>query len=445
MLLHPSQRILVHLDMNSFFASVEQQANPRFRDRPLGVCAYLHEQGCVIAASREAKRFGMKVGMRVSEAREQIPHAVFVQNDPPKYRSVISQVFALLHELTDTVEYYSIDEAFLDLTGWCRDYAEAAFLMRRIQERITSEVGDWLTCSVGIAPTRLLAKLGSDLRKPNGLTILTPEILEARAERMPMQAICGVGPRLDRRFKRHGIRSIAGLLTASPEHLLRFFGKQGFLLWSELHGYEGMGVGQGSGEAPRSIGHSFCVPERVNREGLVVPTLLRLLERAVRRMRTLRLAAHTLVVTVGVAGSEEHRYGWGVWNRTITSEVFHFPEPIQDSFTFAEAALELLGAQWNGSISVSFLAVTLIELSPWSTQARLDDLDRSWKEKSDQRIFLSQAMDKIRDRYGLEAVQFGSMVALRGNEAPDRIGFRKTDGVDVQASAAADVFQYESI
>ncbi len=431
MLLHPSTRILVHLDMNSFFASVEQQAKPELRGRPLGVCAYLHEQGCIIAASREAKRFGMRVGMRVSEAREVVPHAAFVQNDPPKYRSVISRVFAILHEFTDTVEYYSIDEAFLDLTGWCRDYAEAAFMMRRIQERITSEVGDWLTCSIGIAPTRLLAKLGSDLRKPNGLTLLTPELLQQRANTLSLQSLCGVGPRLDRRFKRYGIRTVADLLATSPERLLRTFGRTGFFLWSELQGYEGMGTHANAEALPKSIGHSFCVPERVNRAGLVVPTLLRLLERAVRRMRTLRLSAGALVLTVGVAGNEEHRYGWGTWYRHVTSQLFHFPESAQDSFTCAEAALQLLEKEWNGSTSVSFLAVTLIKLSPWSTQGRLDGLNQSWRKQNDQRLGVAQAMDRIRDRYGLEAVQFGSIVGLRGNEAPDRIGFRKIEGIEV--------------
>lgn len=442
MFLRHSTRLFVHLDMNSFFASVEQQANPRLRGRPLGVCAYLHEQGCVIAASREAKRYGMKVGMRVSEARKIVPHAVFVQNDPPKYRSVISQVFAILHELTNKVEYYSIDEAFLDLTGWYRDYAEIAFVMSRVQERITREVGDWLTCSVGIAPTRLLAKLGSDLRKPNGLTILTPEELEKRAQNMPLQTLCGVGPRLDRRFKRQGVRTVAGLLAMSPEHLLRSFGKTGFFLWSELRGYEGMGVNTQTEVLPRSIGHSFCVPNQVNRAGLVVPTLLRLLERSVRRLRGFRLAAHAVVVTVGIPGEEEHRYGWGTWRRSIRSELFRFPEPIQDSFTFAETVLRLLGEQWNGSTSVSFLAVTLIDLSPWSTQGRLDALDQSWRQQGDKRILVTQAMDRIRDRYGLEAVQFGSLAGLSGTEAPDRIGFRKTEGVDVKSARRDEKVEY---
>lgn len=436
MLLRPSSRILVHLDMNSFFASVEQQANPAFRGRPLGVCAYLHEQGCIIAASREAKSFGMKVGMRVEEAREKVPHAVFVQNDPAKYRSVISRVFAILHELTDTIEYYSIDEAFLDVTGWYRDTAEAAFAMRRVQERITREVGDWLTCSIGIAPTRLLAKLASDLRKPNGLTILDAESLRARATTMPLQDICGIGSRMDRRFRRLGIRTVYDLLQTSPQRLLRSFGKQGYILWSELSGYEGLRIVPQQETSPHSIGHSYCVPERINRDGLVVPTLLRLLERAVTRMRRIRVRAQGLVLTVGVANENLHSYGFGSWYRDTKSKTVHFPEPIHDSWTCAEAALRALREQWDGSQTITFLAVTLVGLTPFTTQGRLDGIAGTWCEKRDERGRLSEAMDHIRDRYGLEAIQYGSMVALTEHDVPDRIGFRKTVDVDVNALPA---------
>ncbi|MCR4306893.1 MAG: DNA polymerase IV, partial [Candidatus Yonathbacteria bacterium] len=173
-----SEKLIAHVDMNSYFASVEQQANPTLRGKPLGVCAYLHPYGCVIAASVEAKKLGMKVGMTMTEAKQAVPNAVFVQNDPPKYRAVTSRIFSILHAFTDRMEHYSIDEAFLDLTGWYRDAAEASFALSIAKRRITEEVGDWLRCSVGIAPTRFLAKTASDLKKPDGLTIITHDNLD---------------------------------------------------------------------------------------------------------------------------------------------------------------------------------------------------------------------------------------------------------------------------
>ncbi len=182
-----SKRIIIHLDMNSYFASVEQQANPTLRGKPVGVCAYLHPSGCVIAASVEAKRMGVKVGMSLQDARKACRSTVFIQNDPTKYRAVTSRLFKILHELSDTIEHYSIDEAFVDLTGWVKDEAEAAFLAARVKRRIKTEIGDWLRCSVGIAPTRFLAKFGSDRQKPDGLVIITKENLDSYLAKVKLE------------------------------------------------------------------------------------------------------------------------------------------------------------------------------------------------------------------------------------------------------------------
>ena len=217
--------MLVHIDMNSYFASVEQQANPHLRGRPLGVCAYLHKNGCVIAASIEAKKLGVKVGMSMGEARAKCPEMAFVQNDPPKYRAVTSRVFSILHELTDKVEHYSIDEAFLDLTGWYRDEAEAAWALARAKLRIRREVGEWLGCSVGIAPNKFLAKLASDLEKPNGLVVLNERNLDETLAGLELEDAWGIGKRIRRRLNRLGIFTLLDLKRHPVGNLMRAFGK----------------------------------------------------------------------------------------------------------------------------------------------------------------------------------------------------------------------------
>ncbi|MFZ2804712.1 MAG: DNA polymerase IV, partial [Patescibacteria group bacterium] len=226
-----SNKLIVHLDMNSYFASVEQQANHTLRGKPLGVCAYLHKHGCVIAASIEAKRMGMKVGMSVEEAQLKVPGAVFVENDPAKYRAVTSRVFGILHELTDHVEHYSIDEAFLDLTGWYRDPAEAAWAMTKVRARIRDEVGDWLRCSIGIAPTRFLAKTASDLEKPNGLVVIDHENLDSILARLDLEDVCGIGPRIRKRLNRLGIETLLDVKRYPIGNLMQAFGKYGLFLW----------------------------------------------------------------------------------------------------------------------------------------------------------------------------------------------------------------------
>jgi len=431
--LKSSTRIIAHIDMNSFFATVEQQANPRLRGRPLGVCAYLHERGCLIAASVEAKRLGMKVGMRVEEAREKVPEAVFIQNEPAKYRSVIARVFAILRQISDRVEYYSIDEAFVDLTGLCRDTAEAAWLLSKVQWRIQEEVGEWLKCSVGIAPNRRLAKLASDLKKPNGLVVFDPATINDTLASLRVDALCGIGPRLRRRLNKAGLYTLLDVKRSSPQELIHLFGKSGFFLWATLSGMDVDASFVDGHTDPKSVGHSYCVPRHVNQAGLVFPVFLRLLERAARRMRVIGKSASGMSVTVGIRKDDDKDeiHGWGFPFRYTRSLTHVFHEPADDSFTLIHHGAELLHRLWSLNEEVSFLAVTFWGLVTPGDQLRFDgssslqtiDTGAPWKR-------VSRAMDQICNRYGDEAIRFGSMLKLE-DEAPDRIGFRKTVGVDV--------------
>lgn len=429
MLPPPSKKLIAHVDMNSYFASVEQQANPFLRGRPLGVCAYLREHGCVIAASIEAKRLGMKVGMTVQEARAAVPGAVFVQNDPAKYRAVTSRMFSLLHELTDVVEHYSIDEAFLDLTGWYRDPAEAAWALSRVRHRLTTEIGEWLRCSIGIAPTRFLAKTASDLKKPNGLVVIDYDTLDATLAQLDLEDVCGIGPRIRRRLERLGIRTLIDIKRYPVANLMRVFGKYGLYLWCKLHGMEFEKL-TAPETRPQSIGHSYCVPHRVNVERKVLPTLMKLTERAGRRLRALGLLAGSVSVSVGFRAdgfSSPRGPFWQPLPGEGGSLHHRLDEPAQDSFTLVRSACDALRQMWHGQ-SVNFLAVTLQDLSLPSGQIRLDEQTRDFFSSRDRRRRASAAVDLVRDKYGDQAICFGEMIRL-GDEAPDRIGFRKVDGV----------------
>lgn len=428
-------RLVAHLDMNSFFATVEQQANPFLRGRPVGVCAYLHRNGCVIAASVEAKQLGMKVGMTMQEARERVPNVVFVQNEPAKYRAVTSRIFSILHELTDRVEHYSIDEAFLDLTGWYRDHAEAAWALTRARRRIYAEVGEWLHCSIGIAQTRFLAKLASDYQKPCGLTVVTPENLDEVLASLDLEDICGIGPRMRRRIARLGYATPLELKRAPLENLLNAFGQYGYTMWMKLNGQEVEDV-VSEAAPPKSIGHSHCIPNSVNREGRVEAVLTKLTERAARRLRHEKLLAGSVFVSVGLRGDDVNGwYGGG------GGEFFRLDEPADDSFTLAGAARELLYELWDGREPVRFLAVTFTELCHPSGQLKFGvwdvgrgtwDVGREREQTMERLACLSKAADLVRDKHGEESISLGGMFRLSGEYAPDRIGFRKTDGVVVK-------------
>ncbi len=430
------QKMVAHVDMNSYFAACEQQANPFLRGKPLGVCAYLHEYGCVIAASVEAKRFGMKVGMKVRDAREAVPHAVFVQNDPAKYRSVTGRIFEILHEVSDVVEHYSIDEAFLDVTEICRNEAEAAFLLSRAKRRIQSEIGAYLTASVGIAPTRFLAKFGSDFEKPDGLVIINHENLDSYLAQSELEDLYGINKRMRRRFERLGIRTPLELKRYPPGNLIRVFGKAGYFWWCHLHGIPCEPTARETPQ-PKSIGHSYCVPKKANEDGLIEDILIKLIEQAAQRLRAKALFSRLLYVTVGFReGGYDSRH-------------YRFEREEQNSFLFQRTALCLL-REMRREEPVRFLAVTFTALTV-STQQLAFSIDRRAEDahplrpelwESEQEVSVIRSLDEIRNRYGDRSIVFGRMFDAQDEaHAPDRIGYRKT--VSTQQITRHDPIQYE--
>ena len=438
------RKLFAHVDMNSYFASVEQQANPHLRGRPLGVCAYLHKAGCVIAASIEAKQCGVKVGMSMQVAKTICPQMKFIQNDPAKYRAVSSRVFSLFHQITDKVEHYSIDEVFLDLTGWYRDEAEAAWALCRARMRIQSEVGEWLQCSVGIAPSKFLSKLASEVQKPNGLTIINQENLDEMLATRELEDACGIGKRIRRRLNKLGIYTLLDLKNYPVGNLIRALGVAGYYWHERLHGREvdrfeqsppASDVGRGtivtSDDVPKSIGHSFCVPKRANEQNLILPILIRLTERAGRRLRSFGYYARAMTIQASF-GDDVGSRTWDV-GRVITVK---FVDPANDPFTLVHAACQTLSDMWHDE-QVTFLAITLVDLIPPLHQLHLPYESPLWikgEKGVSKHQATTKAIDSIRDRHGEESIIYASMLGLSADYAPDRIGFRKTEGVDVSVT-----------
>lgn len=432
MILAKSERLIAHLDMNSFFASVEQQARREFRGRPLGVCAYLGKHGCIIAPSIEAKKCGIKIGTTVAEAKRRVPNMAFVQADPTKYRNVISRVFGMLHEMTDCVEHYSIDEAFMDLTGWYSNELAVIQPFLNVKQRIRKEVGDWLKCSIGIAPTRILAKMASDHQKPDGFTMVSHSSTQTFLAEHKLTDVCGIGEKNRRRLYKLGIFTVLDFINYPSENLIRLCGRDLYFLQMGLQGFECSAIQGIPAEAPKSVGHSYSVPQKVNQDGNVLPVFMKLVEKAGKRMRDLKRQAGSVTVTISFNKAKVSTPADPVFflRRFESDGTYHrFAEPTSDSFSLMEASLGVLNQLWDGKREVSFLAVTFNELTPVSSQGVIDYRGTSWKDPQ-KKERLSQAMDQVRDRYGNEAILFGPMSKLK-NEMPDRIGFRKVEGVEV--------------
>ena len=216
------QRWIAHMDLDAFFASCEQQAHPEYRGRPVVVGALPGHRGVVAAASYEARRFGIRSAMPIAEAHRRCPDAVFVRPQMDRYRRLSRQVFEILTSITPCMEAASIDEAYLDVSGLEKLFGTPEVIARTIKQRIVEQTG--LTASVGIGPNRLIAKLGSEYRKPDGLTVVTPEEVLDFLAPMPVANLRGLGRQTQKIFRRLGIKTVAELRTVPPHTLVKHLG-----------------------------------------------------------------------------------------------------------------------------------------------------------------------------------------------------------------------------
>ncbi|KKR22001.1 MAG: polymerase IV protein [Parcubacteria group bacterium GW2011_GWE2_39_37] len=398
-----TQRVIMHLDMNSYFASVEQQANPFLRGKPVGVCAYLSPNGTIIASSIEAKAKGIKTGTKVGEALLLEPKVVLVENEPAKYRCVTEKIFKILSEYTDRMEPYSIDEAFMDLTGFVKNFTEAEKIAEIIKQRIKAEVGEWLKCSVGISWTKFLAKFAGDIAPKNGVLVIDKSNLDNFLKRDLTEA-WGVGKAMSLRLGRLGIRNLLELKKYNPTILQRHLGIYGYQLWAHVNGEEISEINLET-PLPKSIGHSYCIPQKTTDKVYLLKILYKLCEKTGRRLRAQELEAQNVWFSCAyVCGGGLSKTFRSLDKIFTTAEIF---APLENYLSVTEI-----------TNPVSKLAVSVGNLLPLSGQQSL--FCERIKNKN-----LSLAMDKLNDRFGEYTVTNGLMFKSE-DIARDRVGFRKT-------------------
>lgn len=418
------QRVILHLDMNSYFASVEQQANPFLRGKPVAVLATMTSHGCTLASSKEAKAFGVRTGVRAEEAKSLCPDITFVQVDPPKYRSTTKRIFSILRQYSEAIETYSIDEAFLDLTGFVPSLESGAQLGYEIKQRIRNEVGEWLTCSMGIGSTRWLAKFGGDTAPKGGLVILHRGNLTAYLKGRDLQQAWGIAEATASHLNKLGITTLDELQAASPVNLMESLGIRGYELWANVNAVELGGLAQP--RQPKSIGHSHVLRVRNRDPRFHKALIMRLCERAGRRLRDLGLEAQGVYahVSLELTGGRDLpamnpvASQAGALQAGGSKKVYH---PIYTTRQLFQQVWAMLGDGVRSG-TPSFYALGMFRLRPVSGQL-------SFLEKR-KPAALAQAIDHINNRYGEETIVEGDLVRLDATYAPDRIGFRKTVGVD---------------
>jgi len=283
------------VDFNSYFASVEQQLNPALRGLPVGVVPVLAETSCCIAASYEAKALGISTGTGVTEARRLCPDIAIVLAEHAKYVEMHHRAVAVVDRIAPVRQVLSIDEMECELTGRWQQPARAVALAQRIKAEVLTELGECMRTSVGIAPNTLLAKLASNMQKPDGLTMLQAHELPQRLYPLKLSAINGIGPRMRRRLNACGIETMEQLYDA-PRELLRtaWGGVAGAEMYDKLRGQW-----YGPREAvARSLGHSHVLPPDLRNPTGALAVLNRLTQKAAMRLRKQNVYATAMSVHV---------------------------------------------------------------------------------------------------------------------------------------------------
>ena len=288
----PEHRSILHVDMDAFFASVEQRDNPELRGKPVVVGGSPEQRGVVAAASYEARVFGIHSAMPMSQALRLCPHVIRVSGRHSNYGAISRQIMAILRDYTPLVEPISIDEAFLDVTGCERVRGSAVEIAREIRRRIKEELG--LTASVGVAPNKFLAKLGSDLHKPDGLTVIPPGRVQEFLGRLPIKKLWGVGKATEKRLADLGLKTVGQLAAYPADVLARNVGEAAAAHLQRLaRGEDDRPVIAEAG-APKSISNEVTFAEDTADVAFLRRTLLELGEQVGRRLRAAGFRARTV-------------------------------------------------------------------------------------------------------------------------------------------------------
>ena len=391
----------MHIDLNSCFAAIEQQANPHLRGKPVAVAAFVSPGGCILAASVEAKRLGIKTGMRVCDGRNLYPKLVVIPPDPWKYRNVHLKLRKLVSDYTADFSPKSIDEFVLNMTDYLPlKKISLKSVAREIKQRIKSEIGGWLTVSIGMAPNRYLAKIAAGLKKPDGLDEINKDNFLDIYSGLKLTDLTGIKERNAARLNGMGIYSVPDFYEAPVWKLKAAFHSITGLYWhARLSGYEVDNIEFGR----RSYGNSVALGKNLSKIEELSPVLARLTEKMCSRLRGAGYKASGIhLMLIFKNGSWWHR------GRRLTQPQF-------DSRDFYKEAFRLLIEAAPAS-PVLNIAVSCFGL----TEA--DSLQLNFFEDMGEKQNLTRAVDNINERWG--GFSIGSARSFGGAKiVMDRIAF----------------------
>ena len=423
---HPDLFGFLHIDLNSFFASVEQHLHPEYRGKPTAVVPTMADTTCCIAASYEAKALGIKTGTRVGDAKKICPEIILVNGDHAEYARFSQDIAKAVENVCPVAHTPSIDEMVCQLMGRERQPPNARRIALAIKEAIKKDVGETLRCSIGMAPNRYLAKIASDMQKPDGLIGLLPSQLPRALAHLDLRDLPGVGARTEIRLKAKGIHTMPELLALDRNGMHKLMDS----VWGDRMYHWLRGHDTGDNGAPvasdlqKSLGHSHVLaPEHRSQEGAWA-VAHKLLHKAAMRLRMEKFCTGALAVTIKYALTREdtaqvaklkkhtsgiQHAGWGM--------EAHF-RPCQDTLSLLEALQGCWKQRPQETLHQKpfFVGVTLRNLIPE------DEMQTMLFEEPGNRSQLSATMDKLNLKYGHTTLHFAGMLTAK-DSAPTRIAF----------------------
>ncbi|MDH4259085.1 MAG: DNA polymerase IV [Gammaproteobacteria bacterium] len=380
-------RAILHVDMDAFYASVEQFDNPELAGQPV-VVGGTGGRGVVAAASYEVRRFGVHSAMPMREAMQRCPHAIVIRPRMKRYREVSHQVFEIFGEFTDLVEGLSLDEAFLDVTGSKGLFGSAEAMAQEIKNRIRVRTG--LTASVGVSYNKLLAKLASEMNKPDGLAVIRPAEVTMILDPMPVRRLHGIGAKTAVRLEQQGIHTLGQLRRAPESVLWPLFRRETREMRERASGIDDRPVVSDAPEKQISSEETFDVDIKDHEE--LRQRLAQLADRTAERLRSRQLKAGMISIKV-------RRRDFETYTRQRS-----FRPPTQETRLVVQVATELLD-HWldeQPRAAVRLLGVGVSDLAP------AQQLDLFTTRESVESGKLDETLDRIRGKYGTEAVKRGS-------------------------------------
>lgn len=393
-------RAVLLVDLDAFFASVEQLDHPAWRGHPVIVGGDPDKHGVVSTASYEARTFGVRSAMPSSMARRLCPDAIWTEGHFNRYRQMSSQVMSILLDESPMLEQVSIDEAFLDVSPTAINVEHPVGIAQRIQQRVA---GLGVTCSIGVGTSKTIAKIASDIDKPNGMTVVWPGSERDFLSPLPVRSMSGIGKRAEEVLRRYGISTLGQLAVAEESVLASVFGKNSSMMRNRCLGADASPVG--GDDSIKSVSNEVTLAEDVRSRSQMLPIIDTMAAKVARRLRRKNLAGITVALKLRFA------------DRTSRSAQQRMAHPVDNEREFIPVLHALLDQIWHEGIPVRLagVAVSGFGEGPDAQQSMMLDLfsdaasESLSSEKSDS---LARATDGIKDRFGEGSLIFGRELSL---------------------------------